>query len=167
MFLYSGFLCSKLTTFPFFFYHTLTGYFTTMSWMDSWSRASKHAASPPPLYLLSGVQSTLYCHTPHGCTGPHRSNTKASVTSPVKYCSALSETQTGKIRLSNRKHICLVTQGVRPSPSVYINAEEGKEIKGNLRILVSCTIEAAVFGDPHDPEKNFGRKRNKGKARYY
>lgn len=86
MFLSSGFLCSKLTTFP-FFCHTLTGYFTAMSWMDSWSRPSKHAASPPPLYLLPGVQSTLYCHTPHDCTGPHRSNTKAPVTSPVKYCS--------------------------------------------------------------------------------
>lgn len=39
-----------------------------------------------------------------------------------------------------------------------------KRIKGDPRILVSCsTIEATVFGDPHDPDKNFGRKRNKAR----
>ena len=41
-------------------------------------------------------------------------------------------------------------------PSVYANAEEGK---GDPRILVSCsTIEAAVFEDPHDPEKISGAR---------
>lgn len=41
-------------------------------------------------------------------------------------------------------------------PSVYANAEEGK---GDPGILVSCsTIEAAIFGDPHDPEKISGAR---------
>ena len=29
-------------------------YFSKMSWMDSWSRPSKHAVTPPPLYLTVG-----------------------------------------------------------------------------------------------------------------
>ena len=33
-----------------------------MSWMDSWSRPSKHAVTPPPLYLTVG-DSVPYCHS--------------------------------------------------------------------------------------------------------
>lgn len=33
-----------------------------MSWMDSWSRPSKHAVTPPPLYLTVG-EDVPYCHT--------------------------------------------------------------------------------------------------------
>lgn len=36
--------------------------FSTMSWMDSWSRPGKHAAVPPPLYLTQGDQ-VAYCRT--------------------------------------------------------------------------------------------------------
>ncbi|OCK96559.1 uncharacterized protein K441DRAFT_686033 [Cenococcum geophilum 1.58] len=38
-----------------------------MSWMDSWSRPSKHAASPPPLYPLPGVSNTKASTTPQHC----------------------------------------------------------------------------------------------------
>jgi len=37
--------------------------FSTMSWMDSWSRPKKHAATPPPLYLTAGEDTVLYCHS--------------------------------------------------------------------------------------------------------
>jgi len=35
---------------------------SSMSWMDSWSRPSKHAVTPPPLYLTGG-DSVPYCHS--------------------------------------------------------------------------------------------------------
>jgi hypothetical protein len=34
-----------------------------MSWMDSWSRPSKHQATPAPYYLLPGGEDTPYCKT--------------------------------------------------------------------------------------------------------
>lgn len=34
-----------------------------MSWMDSWSRPSKHQATPAPFYLLPGGEDTPYCHS--------------------------------------------------------------------------------------------------------
>lgn len=34
-----------------------------MSWMDSWSRPSKHQATPAPYYLLPGGESTPYCRS--------------------------------------------------------------------------------------------------------
>ena len=63
---------------------------------------------------------------------------------------ALSETQ-------NRENQIIKSKATGPTvPSVYANAEEGK---GDPGILVSCsTIEAAIFGDPHDLEKISGAR---------
>ncbi|KAL5120681.1 hypothetical protein ACEQ8H_001430 [Pleosporales sp. CAS-2024a] len=54
-----------------------------MSWMDSWSRPAKHAATPPPLYLTVG-DSVPYCHSCGRVIGERRKHGGAQ----VKYCSA-------------------------------------------------------------------------------
>lgn len=40
----------------------ITYKFIRMSWMDSWSRPSKHAVTPPPLYLTVG-EEVPYCRS--------------------------------------------------------------------------------------------------------
>jgi hypothetical protein len=52
----------------------------------------------------------------------------------------------------------------RQQPSVEPKAKAGRKkgTKGDPRILVSCEeVERAVFGDRSDPEKIFGRKKNR------
>lgn len=66
--------------------------FAIMSWMDSWSRPSKHQSVPAPFYLLPGGETTPYCHS---CGRVINSRRKAqpsakedtSNKTPVKYCS--------------------------------------------------------------------------------
>ncbi|OCL11552.1 hypothetical protein AOQ84DRAFT_361442 [Glonium stellatum] len=135
-----------------------------MSWMDSWSRPSKYAATPPPLYLLPGGQSTLYCHACGRVISPRRSNTKASVTSPVKYCSQRCQRhKPGKIdRHIEDVFVSLLNGSDLLSASTPTPKE--RKIKGDPRILVSCSAaEAIVFRDRHDSEDNFRHKRNEVK----
>lgn len=57
--------------------------FSTMSWMDSWSRPNKQSATPPPLYLTS--DDVKYCVACGRVIGDRKSHQKNEV---VKYCSA-------------------------------------------------------------------------------
>jgi hypothetical protein len=66
--------------------------FATMSWMDSWSRPSKHQSVPAPFYLLPGRDTTPYRHS---CGRVINSRRKAQPSAkdgrdnktPAKYCS--------------------------------------------------------------------------------
>lgn len=63
--------------------------------MDSWSRPSKHQATPAPFYLLPGGEDTPYCHSCGRVISSRRSgNTPAAAAedlkkkTAVKYCSS-------------------------------------------------------------------------------
>lgn len=67
-----------------------------MSWMDSWSRPSKHQATPAPFYLLPGGEATPYCHSCGRVINSRRTGAAAAAAAAedkgaataVKYCSS-------------------------------------------------------------------------------
>ncbi|KAJ9659672.1 hypothetical protein H2201_007263 [Coniosporium apollinis] len=147
-----------------------------MSWMDSWSRPSKHSATPPPLYLVPGNENTPYCHTCGRIISDRKSHAKNTAATPAKYCS--SRCRSHKPGPTDRKieeafvmllngeedvtaaHLAL---GAPPPPSSGKRREE-KRKKGERRIVVQCQdVETLVFGSRVDPEKTYGRKKNRAK----
>lgn len=142
--------------------------------MDSWSRPSKHAVIPPPLYLLPGGEATPYCHSCGRVIDSRKSQTSKSKT-VVKYCSercrhnkpASIDRQiedTFVALLNGNDPPQLSTSTDTPSLPVPPKAPQKKKIKGDPRLTISCTtVEVLVFGSRHDPEKVFGRKRNRAR----
>lgn len=149
-----------------------------MSWMDSWSRPTKHAATPPPLYLTSN-ETTPYCHTCGKVIPTRKIQSNSSSSAPVKYCSdRCRHHKPGHLDRRIEEAFVSLLNGLAAS-SVHHNAEQSKESepsailyqvkntktkkkKGDPRILASCSdVETAVFGSRHDPEKVFGRKKNR------
>lgn len=143
--------------------------------MDSWSRPSKHAATPPPLYLLPGGYSTPYCHSCGRVIGSRKIQTAKSGRDIVKYCSE---------RCRHRKP----DETDRTIEDMFVSLLNGeaemihskdreislrkkdkavplvKKVKGDSRVTVLCsTVEELVFGSRYDSEKVFGRKKNRAK----
>jgi len=149
-----------------------------MSGMDSWSRPSKHAATPPPLYLLPGGEATPYCHSCGRVIGSRKAQTSKSSKDGIKYCSDRCRHQKPDetdrnientfVSLLNRQKpdICL-SDGAANSESPRRNDKAsgfGNKVKGEPRITILCsTVEELVFGTRQDPEKVFGRKKNRAK----
>jgi hypothetical protein len=149
-----------------------------MSWMDSWSRPSKHATTPPPLYLLPGGEATRYCHSCGRVIGSRKVQTSKSSSEVVKYCSERCRHQKPNVidRTIEKMFVALLN-GEDPTvssskelPEAVSHWKEGnasasmRKLKGDPRILVFCTtVEELVFGRRHDPEKVFGRKKNRAK----
>ncbi|KAF6219723.1 hypothetical protein HO133_003548 [Letharia lupina] len=152
--------------------------------MDSWSRPTKHAATPPPLYLTPGGEAIPYCHTCGRIISTRKSQTTKAASTTVKYCSdrcrhnkpsqAPSSTdrriQDTFIALLDGKDLSLFLSQdsntvVSPNPSVLKGTKGvSKKVKGETRVTVSCAeIEALVFGVRHDPEKAYGRKKNRAR----
>lgn len=156
--------------------------FSKMSWMDSWSRPNKHAATPPPLYLTVG-DSVPYCHT----CGRVISDRKKHGGSEVKYCS--SRCRNSKPGITDRKieaAFAALLNGASPE-SLKAGEEQdqpqeqaskdgkhdkkhkkksSKSTKGDQRITIDCqTVEEVVFQREKDPEKVYGRRKNR-KARF-
>lgn len=51
-----------------------------------------------------------------------------------------------------------------PSVPLSPKAPQKKKTKGDPRVIISCsTVEVLVFGSRHDPEKLFGRKKNRAR----
>ncbi|RAR10190.1 hypothetical protein DDE83_005151 [Stemphylium lycopersici] len=163
-----------------------------MSWMDSWSRPSKHAVTPPPLYLTVG-DSVPYCHSCGRVIGDRRKTQKAP---EVKYCSArCRNSKPGPIdrkieatfaALLNGASIDSLKEnaGAEPMQNNDVKGKEkedthdhgkgakkhkkkpSKSIKGDHRITIECsTVEEIVFQREKDPEKVYGRRKNR-KARF-
>lgn len=108
--------------------------FSTMSWMDSWSRPGRHAAIPPPFYLTQG-DHVAYCR-PCGrvISWLHRIQPSASA-----------------------EVTDLLNAGLRCSMD-----SASKMVRGDRRIVVTCdAIEEIVFRSRHDPSKTFGRRKNR------
>lgn len=135
--------------------------FTTMSWMDSWSRPSKHQAVPAPFYLLPGGETTPYCHS---CGRVINSRRKAQPSvkadtdkSPVKYCSASCRgRKPGKVDREIEGVFLRFLQGEEKPLSLDEGSKRvqkskkgsgGKRAKGDQRLLISCDdVEKFVFG---------------------
>ncbi|CBX91116.1 hypothetical protein IAQ61_002576 [Plenodomus lingam] len=167
-----------------------------MSWMDSWSRPSKHALTPPPLYLTVG-DTVPYCHTCGRVISERRKSQNATA---VKYCSArCRNNKPGPMDRKIEATLAALLNGaapesckenaqtdVQPRPK----AEEGtakekdpfgskgekrekkhkkkasKSNKGEPRIIIDCsTVQELVFQREKDPEKVYGRRKNR-RARF-
>ena len=141
--------------------------------MDSWSRPSKHAVIPPPLYLLPGGEATPYCRSCARVIDSRKSQTSKSKT-VVKYCSErcrhnkpgsidrrIEETFVSLLNGLDPLHLASADPASAPAPQ---KGPQKKKTKGEPRITISCsTVQVLVFGSRHDPEKVFGRKKNRAR----
>jgi hypothetical protein len=146
--------------------------------MDSWSRPSKSQATPPPLYLTAG-DTVPYCHS----CGRVISQRRTQTAQEVKYCSArCRHSKPGALDRKIESVFASLLDGARPeslreSPSdgeeVVKKEEVGgrerekkgkkkKPVKGDPRVIVECgTVESVVFPREQDPNKVFGRRKNR------
>ncbi|OAL00441.1 hypothetical protein IQ06DRAFT_293769 [Phaeosphaeriaceae sp. SRC1lsM3a] len=153
-----------------------------MSWMDSWSRPSKNAATPPPLWLTIG-DSVPYCHSCGRVIGERKKHSGTE----VKYCSArCRNSKPGPIDRKIEAAFAALLNGATPESLKAGEDQEtlqekapsdgkhdkkhkkkgSKTIKGDHRIIVDCeTVQDVVFKREKDPEKTYGRRKNR-KARY-
>jgi hypothetical protein len=156
--------------------------------MDSWSRPSKHAVTPPPLYLTAG-DTVPYCHS---CGRVISDRRKTQNATEVKYCSArCRHSKPGPIdRKIEATFAALLNGASVESLKENAGAEPVKEqekptdepkfakgekkhkkkpsksTKGDHRIVIECsTVEEIVFQREKDPEKVYGRRKNR-KARF-
>ncbi|KAG8163381.1 hypothetical protein KVR01_006678 [Diaporthe batatas] len=134
-----------------------------MSWMDSWSRPSKHQSVPAPFYLLPGGETTPYCHSCGRVINSRRKgqpSTKedADNKTPVKYCSASCRgRKPGKVDreiedvllrfLQGEEKLSSLGEGCKQQAQKSKKGSGGKRAKGDQRFLVSCDeVERFVFG---------------------
>ncbi|KAF2147180.1 uncharacterized protein K452DRAFT_354633 [Aplosporella prunicola CBS 121167] len=141
-----------------------------MSWMDSWSRPSKSQATPAPYYLLPGGEDTPYCKSCGRAISARKSQVTKETATPAKYCSSRCRShKPGKLDRQIEDAFVAFLSGSEPlpiaAPTESHKKEKGqKKIKGDHRIIVPCDIvEEFVFGSRHDPEKDWGRKKNKAR----
>lgn len=146
--------------------HNITGTFqfqspsfssTTMSWMDSWSRPAANSKVPAPLYL-SNIDAP-YCHT---CGRVMTSKKAPKKPQEIKYCSdrCRSRKPGAKDRAIEKK-IASLLDGEEES-GIENTKARSKVVKGDHRMVITCDeIEAIVFGSRFDPEKVFGRRKNR------
>ncbi|KAI4859672.1 hypothetical protein F4820DRAFT_453655 [Hypoxylon rubiginosum] len=159
-----------------------------MSWMDSWSRPGKSQATPAPYYLLPGGESTPYCRSCGRLISARRANAAAqqhdagngnsgssNVSQKPSYCS--QRCRNTKPRRLDRDieaaFVRMLSEGEADGGTRARQQQDGKlgrsakkerkvVTKGDPRVVVSCdAVEKAVFGDPADPDKSFGRKKNR------
>ncbi|KAJ0368073.1 hypothetical protein COL154_002822 [Colletotrichum chrysophilum] len=129
-----------------------------MSWMDSWSRPSKSQATPAPFYLLPNGDQTPYCRTCGRVISSRKStSSKPANSEPPKYCSARCRGQKpGRLDREIEAAFVRFLQGDEPLDTNV------KKVKGDTRVLVPCdVVEGKVFGERKDPEKVFGRRKNR------
>jgi hypothetical protein len=162
--------------------------------MDSWSRPTKHAVTPPPLYLTVG-DTVPYCHSCGRVIGERRKTQSAT---EIKYCSTrCRNSKPGPVDRKIEATFAALLNGASPE-SLKENAgaepmkagekekefeeregkggkgekkhqkkpSKSKSTKGDHRIIVECgAVEEIVFQREKDPEKVYGRRKNR-KARF-
>jgi hypothetical protein len=137
--------------------------------MDSWSRPSKGQAAPPPFYLTQG-ESARYCHTCGRIIGSRRTSSSKASSSEVKYCSDKCKHNKSKDKSIEIALLALLL-GKDPQDPERSGATQPTSLKakpktkkGDPRIIVKMSdIETAVFGNMNDPEKVYGRNKNRVK----
>ncbi|KAL1882193.1 hypothetical protein Daus18300_000679 [Diaporthe australafricana] len=143
-----------------------------MSWMDSWSRPSKHQAVPAPFYLLPGGETTPYCHS-CGRVINSRRTTQALVKddannkTPVKFCSASCRSRKpGKVDreiegvflrfLQGEEKLAPPDEGSRRAHKSK-KGSGSKRTKGDSRLLIPCeVVENFIFGATDDGASTAG-----------
>lgn len=154
--------------------------------MDSWSRPSKSQATPAPYYLTNPTEAK-YCHTCGRIIGQRRAHTtKVGANNEVKYCSDRCKrnkpsTAPESVDVRIEKALQALLQGSDvpkecrggqceiddgdDDPGSKAKSERKKRQpakKGDQRIIVPLSeVEEAVFGNRHDPEKTYGRRKNR------
>lgn len=135
--------------------------------MDSWSRPSKHQATPAPYYLIPGGEATPYCHSCGRVISSRRTDKTADAASAaVKYCSSRCRShKPGKLdREIESVFVGLLNgtveaageqggdDGGSPKRERAQKAKKAggggkKKVKGDARLLVSCDeVERHMFG---------------------
>ncbi|KAF2747942.1 hypothetical protein M011DRAFT_466981 [Sporormia fimetaria CBS 119925] len=157
-----------------------------MSWMDSWSRPSKHAVTPPPLYLTAAGDDVPYCHSCGRVIGSRKTQATQKHQQSVKYCSSrCKHSKPGPVDRRIEATFLALLNGQTPpglagdddsntntsatqaepnptSHQPHTSKSKKKKAKGDNRITVDCaTVEALVFAREKDPEKVYGRKKNR------
>ncbi|CRK20609.1 hypothetical protein BN1723_000421, partial [Verticillium longisporum] len=137
-----------------------------MSWMDSWSRPSKSQATPAPFYLLPHGDATPYCRTCGRVISSRKSaaaapkKPDAKKTEPPKYCS--SRCRGHKPGRLDREIEAAFVRFLQRDEELAEPGAPRKATKGDARLLVPCdAVENRVFGSRADPEKVFGRRKNR------
>ena len=139
-----------------------------MSWMDLWSRPSKTQAAPPPFYLTQG-DNARYCHSCGRVIGSRRANSSKANSAEVKYCS--DKCKRNKPNAFDRSIedtllALLLGENVTADGDIKgaVLKSRGKAKKGDPRIIVKMSdLELAVFGNMQDPERVYGRNKNRAK----
>ena len=129
-------------------------------------------------------QSFHICETclPFSSKGTRKSQTTKAASTPVKYCSDRcrhnkpSQAPGSTDRRIQDTFVALLNGNDPPpdgSQDTLASPEPpppkpakptSKKVKGETRIIVSCAeVEVLVFGARHDPEKAFGRKKNRAR----
>ncbi|KAK4501705.1 hypothetical protein PRZ48_007514 [Zasmidium cellare] len=131
-----------------------------MSWMDSWSRPSANSKVPAPLYL-SG-QDVPYCHT-CGRVMNSKKATKKQI-NPVKYCSDKCRSRKPGAQDKKIERTIVALLQDEPDSGIEKTAAKSKIVKGDARLVITCDeIEEVFFGSRFDPEKVYGRRKNRKK----
>ncbi|KAF2204123.1 hypothetical protein GQ43DRAFT_365316 [Delitschia confertaspora ATCC 74209] len=142
-----------------------------MSWMDSWSRPSKSQPVPAPYYLLPGGENTTYCKSCGRVISERKLHATKETTTPAKYCSRRCRShKPSKLDQQIEDAFVGFLEGTVPLPApqqaghTTHKEQRGKKMKGDSRIVIPCdVVEEFVFGPRHDPEKDWGRKKNKAR----
>lgn len=154
--------------------------------MDSWSRPNKHATTPPPLYLTVG-DAVPYCHS---CGRVISDRRKTAGNTEVKYCSArCRNSKPGPVdRKIEATFATLLDGATIEQVKAQIAGDSGKNdadkdhaeekeakkhkkknsksMKGDHRPIIECqVVEEIVFQREKDPEKVYGRRKNR-RARF-
>jgi hypothetical protein len=165
--------------------------FSAMSWMDSWSRPNKHATTPPPLYLTVG-DSVPYCHScgrviserrKHGgsevkyCSSRCR-NSKPGITDrkiEATFAALLNGATAESLKEDEEQEQEREAAQEKASKDADFGkhekkhkkkASKSKSVKGDQRVIIECqTVQDIVFQREKDPEKVYGRRKNR-KARF-
>jgi hypothetical protein len=163
-----------------------------MSWMDSWSRPNKHATTPPPLYLTVG-DSVPYCHSCGRVIGERRKhggsevkycsarcrNSKPGITDrkiEATFAALLNgatpeslkeeEEAQEREQEAQKENAAKDADFGKHEKKHKKKASKSKTVKGDHRIIVECeTVQDIVFQREKDPEKVYGRRKNR-KARF-
>ncbi|RMX88374.1 hypothetical protein D0869_01653 [Hortaea werneckii] len=137
--------------------------------MESSSRPTKGQPAPAPYYLTQG-DSALYCQTCGRVIGQRRANASKASSNEVKYCSDKCKRRKPSDNPDSFdrrvEDALLALLSGRPTAGhgdlVPPVKAQHKPAKGDPRIIVSIPeLETAVFGDRTDPEKVYGRRKNR------
>lgn len=105
------------------------------------------------------AEDVPYCHTCGRVMSSKKLNKKQN---EVKYCSdRCRNRKPGAKDRQIEKKIAALLNGEEGS-GIENTAAKGKLVKGDPRLIVTCDeIEEAVFGSRFDPEKVYGRRKNR------